>query len=248
MNVKNYAADTSRNTSVTASDPSRTVTSTPSLFDIEPAHRLIERHRKLSYPYFCMFGQAKLKIDEGVFCPELTQTSPWLLELLTFMPGQRILDVFAGSGAFGINAALHGARAILVDTSPTACACASKNSELNHVEDKVTVRQGAVGDCLAHDETFDLIVANPPLLPGPQTEELYRAIFDPELSATAGFIRQVGRHLNPQGSCYLLTSDVIERCGHDVDQLCAENDLYSSIVDKRDVGYETYRVHKLIHA
>jgi methylase of polypeptide subunit release factors len=248
MNGTKFAAGTSRDTSATASDPSSTAVSDPPLYDIEPAHRLIERHQKLSYPYFCTFGQANLEIDEGVFCPELTQTSPWLLELLTFRPAQRVLDVFAGSGAFGINAALHGARAILVDTSPAACACASKNSVLNHVDDKVTVRQGAVGDCLAHHETFDLIVANPPLLPGPQSEELHRAIFDPELGSTVNFIRQVGRHLNPQGSCYLLTSDVIERCGYDVDQLCAESDLYSSIVDKRDVGYETYRVHRLIHA
>jgi methylase of polypeptide subunit release factors len=248
MNGTKYSIGTSRDRSATASNPSSTVASNPSLYDIEPAQRLIERHRKLSYPYFCTFGQAKLEVDEGVFCPQLTQTSPWLLELLTFRPGQRVLDVFSGSGAFGINAALYGARAILVDTSPRACACASRNSALNHVEDKVTVRQGAVGDCLAHDETFDLIVANPPLLPGPQTDDLHRAIFDPALGATVGFIRRVGRHLNSQGSCYLLTSDVIERCGYDVDQLCVENNLYSSIVDKRDVGYETYRVHKLIHA
>src|ERR1700735_229191 len=242
MNGTKNTACAPRDASATAGYISSTAASDPSLYDISPAQRLIERHRNLHYPYFCTFGQAKLEIDEGVFCPELTKTSPWLLELLNFQSGQRVLDVFAGSGAFGINAALHGARAILVDISPLASACATKNSTLNHVDDRVTIRQGTLGDCLGRDETFDLIVANPPLLPGPQPDELYRAIFDPALGATVDFIRRARRHLNPQGSCYLLTSDVIERYGYDIDRLCVENDLYPSLVDKRDVGYETYRV------
>ena len=68
------------------------------LFDAKPAEELIDRHRKVKYPYRCRFGEADLIIDEGVFCPTLTQASPLLLEYVEFKAGERALDVFERHG------------------------------------------------------------------------------------------------------------------------------------------------------
>jgi methylase of polypeptide subunit release factors len=218
--------------------------SSPS-YNPDPAQTLIDRHQRLKYPYYCSFGDALLQIDEGVFCPTLTKASPLLLEAIDFKHDERVLDVFAGSGAFGINAALRGGSVVTVDISPLAVACTRQNVILNDVCDRIDVREGTMQTCLASDETFDLILANPPLLPGDQTDSLSAAIFDPELTATLNFIDSLPHHLAKSGRCYFLTSDVMDRCGYDVDRLCVKNGLMSSVAAKLDVGYETYRVHKV---
>jgi len=216
------------------------------LYDSGPAHALIAKHEALAYPYRCMFGGAQFEIDRGVFCPVLTNASPLLLESIDFRAGDRVLDVFAGSGAFGILAAVHGADAVTVDIAALAVACTLKNAALNCVESRVDARLGTMVECLAPNEVFDLIIANPPLLPGEPGDVLAAAIFDPQLHATYEFIDELPHHLAPFGRCYLLASDVVERYGHDIDRLCRQRGLESSVVAKADFGYETYRVHRIV--
>jgi hypothetical protein len=215
-------------------------------YDLAPAHKLIIKHKRLRYPYVCKFGVAVLEISDGVFCPTLAKASRLLLDTVTFRPNEQVLDVFSGSGAFGINAALMGARAVTVDISPLAVACTEKNAILNEVGERLEARLGTMNECVGPDERFDVVIANPPLLPGDQLDELSGSIFDPGLGATIEFIRTVRRHLTLNGRCYLVTSDVIERYGYDVEQLSFESGLESYIVAKLAVGYETYRVHELI--
>jgi methylase of polypeptide subunit release factors len=218
------------------------------LYDPGPALHLLEWHRKLRYPYLCRFGGARLRIAKGVFCPTLTHASSLLLASVQFEPGQRVLDVFSGSGAFAILAALSGAHAVAVDISASAAECAIANAALNGVQDEVDVRLGTLEDCVSRTEKFDLIVANPPLLPSRSDipkDDIEAAVYDPGFRATVGFFNEVGYHLDRHGRCCVVTSDVLDRAGHDVDRLCIDRGLAGSLVAKLDVGYETYRVHEL---
>ena len=220
-----------------------------SLYNPNPARHLIAAHTDLEYPYLTSFGEAHLQIDSGVFCPTLTNTSKLLLEAVEFLPGERVLDVFAGSGALGINASLHGASCVvMVDIDSSAVRCATTNVRLNGLETSAKVRQGTLTSCLSPSEKFDLIIANPPLLPGDQVGPLSVAIFDPGLRSTVDFLRSVGDHLASRGRIYLITSSVIESYGHDVDRLSRESGLESAVVRKSDHGYETYRVHKIVRS
>lgn len=215
-------------------------------FDPEPARRLIAKHDALTYPYRCTFGGAKLIIQETVFCPTLTNASPLLLRGTYYRPGERVLDMFSGSGAFGIIAAMKGAQNVVtVDISDSAVACAEANAELNGVSDRVEVRKGTLGECVAPDETFDLIIANPPLLPGEPTDPLSAAIFDPGLQATLDLVAALPAHLAEGGRCSLITSDVLGRYGHDIGSLCAKYGLVSSSPAGADLGYESYAVHEI---
>jgi hypothetical protein len=90
------------------------------LYDPLPAGKLIDKHRALRYPYTCKFGSATLEIIEGVFCPTFANAPRLLLETVRFKAGQHVLDVFSGSGAFGIIAALAGASVVTVDISARA--------------------------------------------------------------------------------------------------------------------------------
>ena len=81
--------------------------------DREPAQRLLERHLALSYPMVVSLGGVTISVDEGVFCPTLTNTSPFLLEHVPFLgPGGRVADLFSGSGLFAVVAAVRGASVV----------------------------------------------------------------------------------------------------------------------------------------
>jgi len=218
------------------------------VFDAAPAARLIQEHLKLERPFTCEFGGATLEIDDGVFCPTLTNTSSLLLAAISSATGACVLDVFSGSGAFGVIAALRGAdRVVTVDTSPVAVACAKRNAKSNNVHDVVDVRLGRLEESVLAEERFDLVIANPPLLPGVPTDDLSAAIFDPGLDATREFVRLLPERLVKGGKAYLLTSDVFERCGYSIEELARMERLDALEVAKRDLGYEVYRVHLLQH-
>ncbi len=79
--------------------------------------------------------------------------------------GQRVLDLFAGTGAFGLEALSRGAQsAVFVDAAPASCGVINKNIELCGMTDQATL--------ICHDlvnlplppslGSFDLIFMDPP--------------------------------------------------------------------------------------
>jgi methylase of polypeptide subunit release factors len=213
--------------------------------DLGPAQALEARHNEVSYPYECTFGRAELVIEESVFCPTFTNASPLLLDAIDFRPDEHVLDAFAGSGAFGINAALHGSRAMTFDISPRAVACTINNAAANNVGEHIDARLGSLRQAIPKGQTFDLIIANPPLLPGKPEGSLDVAVKDPGLEATIEFIEALPRLLADRGRCYLITSDILERCGYNFDRYLRVNGLRTSVVAEADHGYEKYRIHKI---
>jgi 23S rRNA (cytosine1962-C5)-methyltransferase len=84
-----------------------------------------------------------------------------------YVPGRRVLDVFAYLGAWGVAAATFGAREVIcVDSSAPALKGIHTNADINGVADRVQVRQGDAFDVLkrleAEGESFDVIVLDPP--------------------------------------------------------------------------------------
>jgi release factor glutamine methyltransferase len=78
--------------------------------------------------------------------------------------GARVLDLFTGSGALALAAAREGARAVTaVDVSRRAVATCRLNARRNGLS--VEARRGDLFAPVA-GERFDLILANPPYLPG----------------------------------------------------------------------------------
>lgn len=115
------------------------------------------------------------------------------LESWDVISGSRVLDLFAGSGALGIESASRGARQVLlVEKAPKAVSICQQNAAMANKALKntvVSVQRGAVdavldsfvsaGTGLAN-RTFDLVVLDPPY---PLTEE--------ELTVTLGKISKV---------------------------------------------------------
>lgn len=80
------------------------------------------------------------------------------------LDGTRVLDLYAGSGALGLEAASRGAEhVLLVDSGRTAAASARRNATTVGAEG-VEVRQAAVSVVLETppDRPYDLVLADPP--------------------------------------------------------------------------------------
>lgn len=87
--------------------------------------------------------------------------------LLRYGRPARVLDVCSYIGAWGLQAAVHGAeQVILVDTSGPALERAGENAERNGVVERVQALQGDAFDVLRllreEGERFDLVVLDPP--------------------------------------------------------------------------------------
>jgi 16S rRNA (guanine966-N2)-methyltransferase len=85
-----------------------------------------------------------------------------LFSMLGDVSGARVLDLYAGSGALGIEALSRGARsAVFVDRDPRAVAAIERNLESLGLEQEV-LRQDAVRFLARAEGTFDLVFCDPP--------------------------------------------------------------------------------------
>lgn len=89
--------------------------------------------------------------------------------ILGFVRDARVLDVYSYLGAWGIQAAVHGAASVeCVDSSEAALAGVLENARHNDVADRVTVARGPaerVMDALKQQgRSYDVVVLDPPAL------------------------------------------------------------------------------------
>jgi 16S rRNA (guanine966-N2)-methyltransferase len=86
-----------------------------------------------------------------------------LFSMLGTVEGARVLDLFAGSGALGIEALSRGAEsAVFVDRQPGAVAAIRRNLSALGLEGAAVHRRDAVAFLDAAGETYDLIFVDPP--------------------------------------------------------------------------------------
>ncbi|MFZ4682902.1 MAG: RsmD family RNA methyltransferase, partial [Terrimicrobiaceae bacterium] len=79
------------------------------------------------------------------------------------VPGARVLDLFAGSGAMGIEALSRGAAsAVFVDANPRSAACVKTNLRRTGLDGSVQTMDAMKFLELYASEQFDLIFADPP--------------------------------------------------------------------------------------
>ncbi len=84
-----------------------------------------------------------------------------------YIRDRRVLDVFSYVGAWGIRAAVHGAREVLcVDSSAPALEWAAANAALNGVSNRVQFQQGDAFEVLKAlreaRQRFDVVIVDPP--------------------------------------------------------------------------------------
>lgn len=113
-------------------------------------------------------GGIPLDVPKNVTRPTQDRVKQAIFNMLgDLVPGARVLDVFAGSGALGLECLSRGAAsALLVEQDRGACEVIRKNIAKTRLEGAV-LRQGDVFKVLPQladggESPFDLVFADPP--------------------------------------------------------------------------------------
>lgn len=164
------------------------------------------------------FGHLDIGFDDTVLRPRpwTTAQSQWAADLLADLDSPlRVLELCAGVGHIGL-LALSLARSptvghglVAVDLNPAACHHARRNAAVNGLGPSVEVREGRVDVVLAREESFDLVIADPPWV---RQAETSRFPDDPLVAIDGGpdgldvawqCIDAATRHLKISGSLLL---------------------------------------------
>ena len=99
----------------------------------------------------------------------------------------RVADLYAGSGALGLEALSRGAiHATFVETDPKAQAAIKANAEKLGVADRIRILGGSAV-ALPRSEAFDLIFADPPYTDGSGSQSV-KAVADADWLAPGGWM------------------------------------------------------------
>ena len=123
--------------------------------------------------------------------------------------GRRALDVGTGTGVLALVLARAGATVIATDVEPRAVACARENAERLGLAARVEV----VRADLFPPGQADLVVSNPPWLPGDAHGPLERAVYDPGGVLLERLVSGLPAALAPGGEAWIVLSDLGELLG-----------------------------------
>ncbi len=166
--------------------------------------------RKNGVPVPALGKDARVHPHYGVFAPVRGEYVTLIAEepLPGGWTGDKVaFDVGTGTGVLAAVLAKQGARRIVAtDDDERTLTCAREN--LARLRVTATVQRGLFPDARA-----DLVVCNPPWLPGAAVTALDRAVYDPESQMLRGFLNGLADHLASQGEGWLVMSDLAERIG-----------------------------------
>lgn len=146
----------------------------------------------------------------GVFSPSRAEYLALLMQATLPENCRCAFDIGTGTGVLSILLAKRGvARIVATDSSPRAVACAQENVDRLGMADQITVQDVA----FFPEGRADLLVCNPPWLPGKVTSSLDAAIYDPNEQMLKGFLQKARLHLEPGGQIWLIMSDLAQLLG-----------------------------------
>ena len=162
---------------------------------------------------------------KGVFIPALdARIHPWYgvfspvrgeyVELVAQAPlpagATLAFDIGAGTGVLSAVLAHRGLeKVIATDMDERALGCARANVERLGLQGQVEV----VKADLFPQGRADLVVCNPPWLPGKPSSSIEYAVYDPDSRMLRGFLAGLKEHLLDGGEGWLILSDLAEHLG-----------------------------------
>lgn len=140
----------------------------------------------------------------------ISSASSSLAQLTVREPVGRALDLGTGCGVQALHLAAHTGTVVATDVNERALAVTRLNAALNEVA--VDVRAGSLYEPVA-DESFDLVVTNPPFVVSPATGErlVYRDSGLPGDEMVRRVVAGAPRHLTPGGRAQVLANWVHRR-------------------------------------
>lgn len=146
----------------------------------------------------------------GVFAPVRGEYVDLVAQAPLPIGSRLAFDVGTGTGVLAAVLAHRGmARIVATDLDTRALTCARDNLERLGYAARVTLVQAD----MFPEGRADLVVCNPPWLPGQPSAAIEYAIFDPDSRMLSGFLAGLVAHLTPAGEGWLILSDLAEHLG-----------------------------------
>ncbi|MGO2841969.1 methyltransferase [Corynebacterium variabile] len=165
----------------------------------------------------------KVYPDYGVFSPTRSEYVDLVDDVAAaFLPslkaGASVLELGTGTGVLAAVLARRGAvRVTATDVNPRAVACARANLDRLGVGERCEVVEAdlwpAESETTETTDAADIVVFNPPWLPGTPTSELELGIYDASSDALRRFLTELTDHLTDGGEGWLVLSDLAEHLG-----------------------------------
>jgi methylase of polypeptide subunit release factors len=126
------------------------------------------------------------------------------------VPNKLAFDIGAGTGVLSAVLAHRGVeKVIATDMDERALGCARANIERLGLQGQVEV----VRADLFPQGRANLVVCNPPWLPGKPSSSIEYAVYDPDSRMLRGFLAGLKEHLLEGGEGWLILSDLAEHLG-----------------------------------
>ncbi|MBK6637888.1 MAG: class I SAM-dependent methyltransferase [Rhodocyclaceae bacterium] len=148
----------------------------------------------------------------GVFAPVRSEYLDLVVNARLPEPCHTAFDLGTGTGVLAALLAKRGVECIIAtDSSARALTCAQENIVRLHLAKRVTLAGPELFPSAA--VSADLIVCNPPWLPGKAGSLLEQAVYDPESRMLRGFLSGAAERLSAHGEAWLILSDLAELLG-----------------------------------
>ncbi|TQM35468.1 methyltransferase [Pseudonocardia cypriaca] len=152
---------------------------------------------------------ARIHPHHGVFAPTRTDYVD-LVAQAPLPPARRAFDIGTGTGVLAALLLHRGVPTVVAtDIEARAVACARENLDRMGFAERSTVLQRS----LFPPGRADLVVCNPPWMPGPPASALEAGIYDRRGAMLSAFVRGLPDHLTQRGEAWLVVSDLPELLG-----------------------------------
>lgn len=185
---------------------------TPLLTPLRKILRIASDIKRLEEGVFIPALDASLVVFPTVFAPVDQKVVDLFAGYAEIGPGERVLDVGAGTGVLALIAARRGARVTATDRNREAARNARLNARRLGLEDLVEVRDPCDMFDGVEGRRFDHVLFNAPWLRGAPRTAYEAALYD-DGRVIARFFEGVPDHLKAGGTVWLLYADVFERTG-----------------------------------
>ena len=188
-----------------AGDREATVVSLPEILGVISAYQWHQTGIEVSalgeriHPAYGVFAPTR---DEYI---DLVAAAPWP----DGVDQPVVFDIGTGTGVLAALLARRGAgEVVATDVNPRAVQCAVDNMKRLGAADRVRVEEADLWP--AHPQRADVVVCNPPWIPGRPTSALEQGIYDRNSDVLLRFLGELPQHLAPGGQGWLILSDLAE--------------------------------------
>lgn len=152
---------------------------------------------------------------------------------------KKVLDMGTGTGILAVTAAEKGAETIAADKDPEAIKAARQKAGEHSVQEQIKFIQTDLFNSI--EDSFDLIIFNPPYLPGRKIDEEDKTWRGGQkgVETTKEFLKHAENHLKPGGETVTIVSSLSEH-----EQLMENFEL--EIVESEKLWFEQLYLAKLV--